>query len=94
MSGPYVNDDGDIWIERKSAPWPVIQHEARLMADEMDWGSYFLSDTTLVYEGIVEDVRVSDEHEAACERYPDDPEWAPCTCCRTIVAHHFRVVER
>lgn len=88
MSGPYVNDDGDIWIERGSAPWPAIQHEAREMADVL---SGWPSDTRLVYDGIDLAIRVSDENEAPCELWSDDP---PCACCRTIDAHHFRAVER
>jgi hypothetical protein len=90
MSGPYVNDDGDIWIERGSARWPAIQREAREAADEM--GDYANDDMRIVYAGLVSGVRVTDEHEEPCSIMdPDDP---LCTCCRTITAHHFRTVER
>ena len=89
----YISEDGDIWIERGVAPWPRIQAEARSIADEM--GDYWSYDRTVMrYVGVEEGVRVSDENEAPCSEYPDDPEWKPCECCRTITAHHFRAVER
>lgn len=80
----YGNEAGDIWIERGSAPWPRIQHEAKASA-WFEWAD----DGVLRYEGIEEDVRVSDERE-----FPHlEPEDCP-GCCRTIVAHHFRMEER
>lgn len=94
----YINEDGDLWIERGVAPWPAIQHEAAAMAAE-------ISDSGKVrYEGIQVDVRVSDNNEASMVHGDDDgcadsqfggdpaPDgWEPC--CRTVEAHHFRAVE-
>jgi hypothetical protein len=79
----YVNEDGDVWVERGSAPWPAIQREAAAMVRQMgDW------DSVSRYEGIDRYVRVSDEREMPCMDEED------CKgCCRTIVAHHFRVVD-
>jgi hypothetical protein len=100
MTGPYVNDEGDIWIERGSAAWPRIVREARWMADEL---LDVYPNGILLYEGIDPDVRVSDNHEAGgvhgddhgCadwqEKDRNDPAFEPC--CRTIIAHHFRAVE-
>lgn len=86
MRGPYVNDEGDIWIERGSAPWPKVQREARAMADELiDVRPYAI----LRYEGIEQDVRVSDEHEAPAMAGEEGHE----ACCRVIDAYHFRAVE-
>jgi hypothetical protein len=92
---PYVNDDGDVWIERGVAPWPVIRHWGRIMAIELGGD---LSE----YVGIEFDVRVSDEHEYShgdddgCADSRDTTIKAPgfVACCRTITAHHFRAVER
>ncbi len=97
MSGPYVSDNGDIWIERGSAPWPAILAEARSMADEIL--DYYPSGV-LRYDGIQSNVRVSDEHEYPHGEDLEEPEEAldremeVCNgCCRTITAHHFRAVE-
>lgn len=96
MNGPYVNDDGDIWIERGSTTWPRAQREAAVTA--RDIGDYY---SVSRYEGIDLDVRVSDEHEYAhgdddaCadsqDMDYDDPNFTPC--CRTVAAYHFRSVE-
>lgn len=100
MKGPYVNDEGDIWIERGSAPWPRVLREARSMADEI-LDTY--PNGILRYEGIDHGVRVSDNHETdgvhgdddGCADSQDmdynDPAFVPC--CRTVVAYHFRAVE-
>jgi hypothetical protein len=104
MNGPYVNEDGDVWIERGSAPWPRIQREARYMLDELGCGP---SDGFVIeYLGIETGVNVSDEHEYPHHDPPDGcrdsldledgeeppPGWQPC--CRVIEAHHFRGDER
>jgi hypothetical protein len=98
---PYVNEDGEVWIERGSAAWPKIQHEAYSMLDEMGWGPW--DGYRREYVGIEEGVRVSDQHEyshgdddgCADSQNVEDSE-APgfVPCCRTITAHHFRGVER
>ena len=88
MRGPYVNEEGDIWIERGSAPWPRIQREARSMATEV---LDFYPNGILRYEGIETDVRVSDTREAP--HMFDEDRCEEDGCCRTIVAHHFRAVE-
>lgn len=98
MRGPYVNEEGEVWIERGSARWPAIQREARNILDEMGYDL----DYVMRYEGIVKDARVSDENEfphlddvgcieAQGEDY-DASTFVPC--CRTIEAHNFRAVER
>ncbi len=103
MKGPYVSEDGDVWIERGSAPWPRIQREGYAMLDEMGWG--VADGYRREYVGIETDVRVSDNNEAGAIHGDDDacadasdvdldnpPEgWEPC--CRTVTAHHFRGVE-
>jgi hypothetical protein len=30
MSGPFVNDDGDVWVERGVVPWSKAWAEARV----------------------------------------------------------------
>lgn len=92
----YMNDDGDIWIERGSGTWPQIQREARATLDMIDEPEH-----SMVYLGLEKDVRVSDVHEYV--HYDDDgcadaqdvslearelPVFEPC--CRTVEAHHFR----
>jgi hypothetical protein len=84
--GPYVNDSGDIWIERGAMPWPKVLLEARWMADEIL--DYYPSGV-LRYDGIEEGVRVSDEYEQPHM----DEESCKEGCCRTITAYHFRAVE-
>jgi hypothetical protein len=84
MTGPYVNEDGEIWIERGSVSWPAARHAA---ADMARW----LGDdrSVAIYEGIERHVRVSDEREEP------HMEAADCAgCCRTIDAYSFRTVER
>ncbi|HEX5016486.1 MAG TPA: hypothetical protein VFX15_02740 [Actinomycetes bacterium] len=100
MNGPYVNGDGDVWIERGTAPWPRIQREAFNVLYEMGWGR--ADGYSMEYQGAEKDVRVSDEHEYphgdddGCADYQgkdyNDPGFEPC--CRSIEAHHFRGVER
>jgi hypothetical protein len=93
MSGPYVNDDGDIWVERGAVPWPKARVEARSVIDWMYWAT---SDR-LVYEGIDRHILVSDGNEAPCESaYEADRrgEAPRCDCCRVIDAYHFRTEER
>lgn len=92
MTGPYINEDGDIWIERGSAPWPAIQHEARQMADEMD-GAWTRGSTALRYLGISPAIRVSDHEEYPCTD-ADGNFRLDCPQCRTIAAHHFRWEEK
>ena len=80
----YVNDDGYIWVERRSAPWPYIHRAAMAMAalhNEPGWR------WGVTYEGIRSDVLVTDMHEAPCIEQP-------CKCCRRIEAHQFFMVER
>lgn len=93
MSGPYVNDDGDIWVERGSVPWPRARHEAWNVADTgWTWAA-----VGLVYEGIQHDVLVSDGHEMPCEAAYEAKQRgvAPtCGCCRLIQAYHFRTAEQ
>lgn len=97
MRGPYINEDGDLWIERGTAPWPKVRQAACWMADE-------ISDSGKVrYVGIEKDVRVSDNNEAGSVHGDDDgcadsqgvdyddPGFEPC--CRTVEAYHFQAVE-
>lgn len=91
MSGPqtyvpvYVNDDGDMWIERGVVPWPRVLHEAADMARTIGE-----PDSVALYEGIVEDVRVSDERECP---HMDDDGCGGEECCRTISAYAFHSAE-
>jgi len=87
MGGPYVNEDGDIWIEKGSRPWPRVLYEARGIVDEQ-LGPY--PQGILRYEGIDDGVRVSDERESP---HWDDEDCGEDRCCRTVVAYHFRAVE-
>lgn len=84
MGGPYVNDNGDVWVERGSVPWPKARSEAWSVVDT----GWSWADIGLAYMGIARDVLVSDQHEAPCEAAPD------CGCCRRIDAYHFQQVER
>lgn len=85
----YVNDDGDVWVERGSVPWPQARRAA-LEACDTGWT---WAEVGLVYEGKQDGVLVSDEHEMPCEtaRETNPPE---CSCCRRIDAYHWRQVER
>lgn len=94
MRGPYVNDDGDFWLERDGTPWPKILKEAASWARE-------LGDPMSVmrYDGIQHDVRVSDELEYVhmdddgCAdsqgKESDDPDFEPC--CRSTTCYAFHV---
>lgn len=84
MSGPYLNEDGDVWVERGSVPWPKALREAWSVVDT----GWTWADVGLAYEGIQRGVLVSDENEMPCEDAP------ACKCCRLIDAYHFRQVER
>lgn len=84
VTGPYVNEEGDIWIERGSVPWPQARREAWSVTDT----GWTWAEVGLVYEGIDHGILVSDENEAPCENAPD------CMCCRRIDAYHFRTIER
>lgn len=84
MSGPYLNEDGDIWVERGVVPWSQARREALSVVDT----GWTWAEVGLAYEGIQKSVLVSDENEAPCENAPD------CRCCRYITAYHFRQVER
>ena len=92
MSGPYVNDDGDVWVERGSVPWPRARREAWSVVDSgWTWAA-----VGLAYEGIDRAILVSDEEEAPCESAYEAHgrgEAPPCGCCRVIDAYHFRQVE-
>jgi hypothetical protein len=83
VNGPYVSNEGDVWIERGDAPWPRIQRAARMILDEM---GYDEPGYPMRYEGIEQGVRVSDNNEADGVH----AEETGCDCCRTVVAHHFR----
>ena len=97
MNGPYVNEDGDFWLERDGTPWPRILAEAASWAHQMgDW------DSVMRYDGIQKDVRVSDELEYvhgdddgcadAQGTTIDDPGFTPC--CRTTTCYAFHVGSR
>jgi hypothetical protein len=92
MSGPYVNDDGDVWVERGPVRWPTeVWMQAREGLD------YWDTDDRLVYDGIQHDVLVSDKEEAACSSAHEAvAEGRPptCGCCRVIDAYHFHGEER
>lgn len=101
MKGPYVNEDGDLWIERGSCSWNEAQREAKgYLVGEF-------SADAIEYVGAESGVRVSDENEYVhwdeedCREIAEDglPEgeelpadWRPC--CRTVEAWHFRAVIR
>lgn len=87
MSGPYVNEEGDIWIEKGIMPWPRVLSEARWMVDEQ-LGPY--PQGILRYEGVQDGVRVSDVREYV---HYDDEDCGDEKCCRTVTAYHFRAVE-
>lgn len=97
MNGPYVSDNGDVWIERFDVPWPRAQAEARSYLSEMGW-----EDEPMDFVGVEQEVRVSDEHEYVhgdddgCADSQDTTIEAPgfVACCRTIAAYHFRGRER
>jgi hypothetical protein len=98
LSGPYVNPNGpEFFFIRGEAPWPTVLKEAASWARQMgDW------DSVLGYDGISDDIRISDEHEwvhwddESCAEHQDttvdDPNFVPC--CRTVSGYQFRVTER
>jgi hypothetical protein len=92
MSGPYVNDDGDVWVERGAVRWPkAVWAEARIGLDYWDF------DGRLIYDGIERHVLVSDEQESAClsaQEAVDEGRAPTCGCCRVIDAYHFHGEER
>lgn len=98
MKGPYVNEDGDLWIERGDVSWNRAQHEARgYLVGEMEADA-------IRYVGKENDTRVSDEIEYVhmdddgCADADDvdlanPPKgWKPC--CRTANTYHFEAVYR
>ena len=92
MSGPYVNEDGDVWVERGSVPWPKARREAWSVVDTgWTWAT-----VGLAYDGIEHNVLVTDEYEMPCEAASEAKqrgEAPTCGCCRLIDAYHFRQVE-
>ena len=91
MSGPYVNDDGDVWVERGSVPWP----QARREAAEALVG--FVGPAALVYDGIELRVLVSDREEQPCESAWEaerEGRSPTCGCCRVIDAYSFHWEDR
>lgn len=84
MNGPYINDDGDVWVERGVVAWKDARREAWSVAGT-DWT---WADVGMAYLGIDRGILVSDENEMPCENAPD------CGCCRRIDAYHFRTIER
>jgi hypothetical protein len=76
-------DNGMLWIERRSAPWPFISRAAMRAASLTDG---YRDHHGVVYEGIRKAVRVSDKHEMPCKD-------TSCSCCRYIEAHQFQIVE-
>lgn len=88
-TGPYMNDDGDVWVPRT-----VPYLEARRIAKEaMSWDFDRLvyvgkTDTTLF--GFARDCRC--EEACAIEVGEDDGKYGPGATCR-VPAWAFRVVE-
>lgn len=89
MSGPYVNDSGDVWVERGMVKWKDAYREASSTIGD-PWFK-------VEYVGIVRDVLVADHEEAPCEAASEAHvrgEAPTCKCCRTIEAYHFRQADR
>jgi hypothetical protein len=93
--GPYLNDDGDIWVPR-TVPYLEAHREAKSIVDM--WTD------RLVYVGKSDDFLLGFTHDCFCEDYcerarrcDETTGWQEVesgdTSCR-VPAWHFRSVER